>query len=527
MSSVQAVGTGIKDPDCKRAGKARVDIAAAASAVANLTNREPETLWRTTAWSYCFGPGSVPWLLRHDLKLAGRSMRSAGEQKSRATAAILLFAVVLLHSLGFMVAGVLADLHDRFRVEILVGGSIALVGAFMLFLSKAMSEATDALHQRGDLDLLLSSPLPMRRVLTTRLLSIAVIAGFLPLLIVMPVINGMMLHGYFAWIGLYPVLIGMSLTASALGAGITFGLLAWLGPRWTGLTARALATVFGALSFMFAQIRFLVPDDTRAAVWRAMLPGDEASAMGVQWWPARALLGDTLPMLAIGAIGIAAVICTSTGLGHAYASGMTGQDTTLPRKPPRGLATRFGRGPWGALLRKEGLLLLRHPGLGAQLFYQFVFLVPGVIAMTRVGQAGGVDSPAGVVFLTVMLTGRIVKIIAAAPFECDNAAALAATAPVSPGRVLWAKLAVTVAMLGVVIGLSLGGVFLEMPSALPAAFLACLAATITRLGMAISRPRKLRRGGLEGRMPGHADVLLGVMTDIGWGFVGALLSFFV
>jgi len=42
----------------------------------------------------------------------------------------------------------------------------------------AMTAVTRMLYQRGDLDLLLSSPMPMHRVLTTRLLSIAVIAGF-------------------------------------------------------------------------------------------------------------------------------------------------------------------------------------------------------------------------------------------------------------------------------------------------------------------------------------------------------------
>ena len=46
----------------------------------------------------------------------------------------------------------------------------------------------------------------MRRVLATRLLAIAVIAGFLPILLVMPMVNGMVLRGYVAWIGVYPVL---------------------------------------------------------------------------------------------------------------------------------------------------------------------------------------------------------------------------------------------------------------------------------------------------------------------------------
>src|SRR5271168_3974436 len=185
-------------------------------------------------------PGSVLWLLGHDLRLAGRGLRSGGGRKARVVGIVLLTTMVLLHLIGFAAAPALARLHDSYRSEALLTGSIALAGAFTLFLSKAISEATEALFQRGDLDLLLSSPMPMQRVLTTRLLAIAVIAGFLPILLVVPLVNGMMLRGQFAWIGAYPVLASLSLGAAAAGSAMTFGLLQVVGARWTRLFARAL-----------------------------------------------------------------------------------------------------------------------------------------------------------------------------------------------------------------------------------------------------------------------------------------------
>jgi ABC-2 type transport system permease protein len=470
------------------------------------------------------GPGSVPWLLRHDLRVAGRGMRAAGARKSRVAGRVLLTVVVLLHLVGFADAPLLSMMHNRFGTDILLTGSVALAGAFMLFLSKAISESTDALYQRGDLDLLLSSPLPMRRVLTTRLLAVAVIAGFLPILLVFPVVNGMALRGYFEWLGVYPVVLGLSLTAAASGAAMTFGLLAWLGPRWTAFVARALATLFGAMSFLFAQARFLVPDETRASVWRAMAPLSGDAPGGLGWWPARALLGEAVPMLAIAALGVVAVLAVSSLLGQAYGSGVMNHLAAGRGARAAGVAGRFKAGPFAALLRKETRLLLRHPGLGAQLFYQFVFLVPGVIAVMRVGEAGGIQSPAGVVFLTVMMTGRIAKIIAAGPFESDPSAALAATAPVTGTQVVWAKLAVTLATLGAVIALSLFGIWVQMAAALPAACFASLAAAGTRLRLVMSRPRQLRRGGMTVRIAGHADGLLGIMTDLAWGIGGALLT---
>jgi len=471
-------------------------------------------------------PGSVLWLLGHDLRLAGRSLRSGGGRKARIVGIILLSTIVLLHLIGFAAAPALARLHDSYRSEALLTGSIALAGAFTLFLSKAISEATEALFQRGDLDLLLSSPMPMQRVLTTRLLAIAVIAGFLPILLVVPLVNGMMLRGQFAWIGAYPVLASLSLGAAAAGSAMTFGLLVWVGARLTRFFARALATLFGAVAFLSSQARFVVPDQLRGALWRAMVPAPGTMPLGPQWWPARAALGDRLPMLVLAGVAVVAVLSVSAALGQAYATGVMG-NLAVPRgTSAAGVERRFGGGVFAALLRKEALLLLRHPGLGAQVFYQFIFLVPGAVALMKVGDMGG-HSPAGVVFLTALMTGRITKILVAGPFETDQAMALAVTSPARAGLVVRAKWVVTLAALSVVGGLPLVAIGLKLTPAFPAALLACGGAAYTRLRLALSRPVQTRRGGLQGRMPATADGLLGVMIDLGWGIAGAILTIFI
>jgi ABC-2 type transport system permease protein len=474
-------------------------------------------------------PGSTLWLLGHDLRLAGRDIRAAGSGKSMVVATILGTTVLLLHLIGFLAAPLLAQLHDTARGDLLLTGSIAMGGAFTLFLSKAISEAVEALYQRGDLDLLLSSPIPMRRVLTTRLLAIAVIAGFLPILMIVPLVNGMVLRGQFAWAGAYPVLASLALTASAAGAGITFGLLAWVGPRWTRFAARAMATLFGAVSFLSTQAKFLVPDHARIAAWHALRP-DELSH-GLQWWPARAVLGEPIPMAALAVVGAGAVLLASAALGQVYGAGVL---NTLAL--PRGawgdkISRRFRSGVFAALLAKEYRLLLRHPGLGAQVFYQFVFLVPGAIALMRMGPQAGPGSaggmPGGVVFLTALMTGRIAKILVASPYEADHAAALAATSPVNTHLLARAKLAVSIAALAVVGGLPLVAIAYRLPHAFPAALLACTGAASTRLWLAATGRKTLKKRGMSGRLSLTTDGLLGVMIDIAWGVVGAGLSLFV
>jgi ABC-2 type transport system permease protein len=467
------------------------------------------------------GPGSTLWLVRHDLRLAGRALRSAGRRKRRIVSSVLLGVVALLHLVGFFAAPALARLHNGSRPEILLVGSIALFGAFTLFLSKSITEATDSLFQRGDLDLLLSSPLPMRRVLISRLLAIAINAGFLPLLLVVPLVNGMVLRGEFAWVGLYAVQICLSLIAASLGAGLTFGLLATVGPRWTRVAARVLATLFGATSFLATQSRLLLSEGMRARVWDALMPGGAPS--GPQWWPARAALGDPWAILLLAVIAVAGMAVVSALLGQAYGAGVM-SNLALPRAARAGgVARRFGASPFGALLRKEWRLLFRHPGLGAQLFYQFFFLLPGAVALRDI-HANGWHSSAGVVFLTAMMTGRITKVVVTGPFEGDQAATLALSSPVAPARVVRAKLVVTAAALSAIGGLPIVAIGLQLAPAFPAALVASSAAAATRMWLAVAHPVQRRSPLLANRLQASTDGLLGVMLDIGWGLVGAALS---
>ncbi len=468
------------------------------------------------------GPGSTLWLLRHDLRLAGRDMRAAGKGRSTAVASVLLTTIILLHFIGFISAPALSRLHETPHAETIAFLTIAVGGAFTLFLSKAISESVDTLYQRGDLDLLLSSPMPMHRVLVTRLMAIAVIAGFLPILVVIPVVNGMVLRGHMTWTGTYPVIFALSLVASATGATLTFGLLLVLGPRWTRLAARVLATLLGATSFLATQVRVLLPDHARDTLWRVLTPLHGGYGWP-QWWPARALLGEPWPMLALLCIAALVIILVSRGLGHVYATGVL-NTLALPRRTvAAGVARRFRDGLAGALMRKETRLLMRHPGLAAQVFYQFIFLVPGAIALMHIG--GTSQTPAGVVFLTALMTGRISKILVAPAFEADQAQALAATAPVSAGAVLNAKLAVSCAAMMVVGGLPIAAIGVHLPRLLPAACISCSGAGATRLWLATRRPAALRRAGMQGRVRGNADGLLGVFVDILWGVGGAVVCF--
>jgi hypothetical protein len=75
--------------------------------------------------------------------------------------------------------------------------------------------------------------------------------------------------------------------------------------------------------------------------------------------------------------------------------------------------------------------------------------------------------------------------------------------------------------------LPLVGIGVRMPGALPAACLSCAGAASTRVWLAASGRRVLKKAGMKGRLSMTTDGLLGAMIDIGWGLSGAIISFWL
>ena len=159
-------------------------------------------------------PGSAAWLMAHEVRLGWRGMGKRNDGARARTDGskvmlILLGAVaVLVVAIGGIGLGFLAA-----RVPLPQTPAVALivvVAAFVLFtlmLSQTINLSVQALFERGDLDLLLSSPLKPRVVLTVRAVAITVVAAILYLGLVTPFIITASLLGRPEWLGLYVVLI--------------------------------------------------------------------------------------------------------------------------------------------------------------------------------------------------------------------------------------------------------------------------------------------------------------------------------
>ena len=121
-----------------------------------------------------FQPASIPWLLAHELRLTWRGFVSG--RKSRGPVSMIALAVLVVMAL---IAGVSIALAVHGRQIPVIPLSIA-IGDFVLaviltlMLSTGLAAAADVLYERGDLDLLFSSPIAPRKVLFVRALGVAV-----------------------------------------------------------------------------------------------------------------------------------------------------------------------------------------------------------------------------------------------------------------------------------------------------------------------------------------------------------------
>jgi ABC-2 type transport system permease protein len=475
-----------------------------------------------------FAPGSIPWLLVNELRLAVRA-RTKGQRR---TLTIMLSVLGLL----MIVAGVPFALFLRHvPIEptpgLLLTLDLILFAVFTLILSQTLDAAITGFYQRGDLDLLLSSPLPPRRALTVRAIAIAVTPllwfGSLVSIFVAP----LAVLGQPRWLTAYPVLAVLALLASAAGMSLAIGLFGLIGARRTRTVGQLLAALIGAIFFLLGQARNFLPDHGRnwfAATLRWADSGVFAPNAPLSW-PARALLGDPLPLV-VFAGGSAIVFAVAvTGLGRRFASNASvaaGVGSGPAKASNRPASARgFEGGLRAALMRKELRLLVRDPTLLSQVLLRVLYVLPLGFGLVRAGlrphqgadliAAGQLWAlAAAVTFVAGQLAGSLAWIVICA----EDAPELLACAPVDGGQVRRAKLLAAMIPVAIILSPLLLALTWFSPWAGLCSAAGAAASSISSgfLNLWFEKPatRKAFRGRRTGAMiTGVAEVMVG----LGWG----------
>jgi ABC-2 type transport system permease protein len=392
-------------------------------------------------------PSTLTWFAAHELRLSWRdwlSMMTAGQRwRGRNVAIALACFGAFMHLLAYSMVARFADVGDDVdKATLLVITGCALL-SWSLMVSQAMESVTRAFYARSDLDLILSSPTAARKLFAVRLGTMALAIVAMAVLLSAPFIDVLALRGGTRWLGAYGVAAAMGATAAAFAVALTVALFRTIGPKRTRLIAQIVAAVIGAAFVIGLQMAAILSYGTLSRT--AVLQSDRMTALAPDlasplWWPARAILGDGVALLAVtaasAALLVAAIAIFSGRFGeHAVAAQSVAQGGARQRR-----VAGFRRAsPKRALRHKEWTLLRRDPWLVSQTLMQLLYLLPPAFMLWK---SFG-DGTSGLVLLVpvlVMGAGQLAGGLAWLAISGEDAPDLVATAPVRPRDVVRAKI---------------------------------------------------------------------------------------
>lgn len=393
-------------------------------------------------------PGSSRWLLRHELRLAwyGAAINKGGRRRmSWLSIAVWAVAWITLHVLAFAMLRKVAP-GGVMDPSLAIPATLVLAAIATFMLASSLRASVMALFERGDLDLLLSSPLSSRSIFTVRLLGVIVAGATLYLFLCGPLVHVGVALGQFRWLGVYVAIMATATLTACLGMLLTLALVRLLGARRTRVLAQVLSAVAGALLFLLSQSysMFSHTDDTGAAerTLRHMAESPWLAPDSPLWLPGRAVLGEPLPTLGMALLGIAAFVLTVGRTHRFFVHGLqeAAGSARAVAKPAGDMRLRFRRSLFDAVVVKEWRLISRDSHLISQVLLQLVYLAPLLFLILRKNDAPGPAIGAGLALLCSSLTGSLAWIIVSA----EDAPDLLHSSPAAGRTIRLAKLAASV-----------------------------------------------------------------------------------
>lgn len=469
-------------------------------------------------------PGTWPWLLRHEILLGWRNMGGTRIWILVLGGAIL-WAAIHLAAFGLIVGADAIKLPPRTTV---IFGSLVWLIITLIF-SQAMMMSVSALFDRGDFDLLLSSPLSPRTVFTVRGIGIAVSVMALYFLLVSPFAHVGLLTGRYRLMAIYPALLSLGLFVTALGMLFTLTLVRMFGARRARVVAQVLGALAGAVFFLLSQAQTMLGKNQRAQIASTMTawmgPGGVLAPESALWFPFRAFLGEPIPLLVtvVGGVGAFWLVMQLTyrrflaGTQESVTGSAAKRNVAVSREESK---RYFRPGLVRNVLVKEWRLILRDPNLIAQTLLQVLYLLPLIFVVSRGGTALSYVVP-GAVLLGGSLAGSLAWLTVAA----EDAPELVGSAPVNVGRVrLMKALAAMIPVWLFVLPIFLALLWYKPWWSL--VFLVCVIGSTASAGaMQVLYPRQANRKDMKrrGKNEFMASLLEG-LTAFGWSGVAYLLT---
>lgn len=425
-----------------------------------------------------FRAGSVLWLLAHECRLFFFDM---GDDKTGSKAKrgmpltgkiVIACMLIAIHFGAWMVLSNTPPLTSEPAPLIIMGSGAALLVVLSLMLSLALNRSVKALFERGDLDLLLSSPISAKTIFSVRLAGIVFGVAILFLVFLSPFAHVGLFLGQIRWLGIYPTVISLAVIASSLAMIATLALVRLLGIRRSLVVAQLLGALTGAGIFLITQIFGGIGDRFRSQINDYFLPlfqaGGALDETSWIWVPARALFGSPWELLTFAMIGIACFWLTANLTYRFFVRGVQQAGAVASNKIPSNphgsekkttaSTTVFRAGATQNIVLKEWRSIRRDPQLISQVALQLLYLLPMFFIVFK-GNAVLPGVAAGITFLAASLAGSLIWIIISA----EDAPDLLGASPVPTKTIRNAKLVAAMVPVFVLILPILGYLLVQAP----------------------------------------------------------------
>ena len=377
-----------------------------------------------------------PWLLAHEMRLAWRASKAS----AISLAVVVGIFWVILHAAAWLLMRHPQSLLEAPAIY-MAGGVTWFVLLFALALAFGLGIV--ALFERGDLDLLLSSPIRPRTVFAVRGIGVAVQSVAFAALFWLPFAHGAVLYGRWRVLATYPVIAAFGLGVTAIAFALTIALVRALGVRRAKIAAQVLGALAGSVMFLVSQASTLLPHEYEVQLGAWIRSDVAQSWLGSQsflWWPARAVLGEPVPALAAIVLGCALFAAVMVLCERAFLDGASEPAVAPSSGRGRAASVRFQGGLARVVIEKELRLLARDPKLIIQTLMQVLYLVPLVFVMSREGARIDVLGSA-----VIVLAGTLAGNLGWMTMSGEESPDLLGSAPASRTRILWLKVAAAMA----------------------------------------------------------------------------------
>jgi len=479
-------------------------------------------------------PATYAWFAAHEFRLVWRdwlSMLTAGKRGHIGALAIGLGAfVIFMHVLAFIAVGQFAAIGENPGKTTLAILSAFVLLAWCLMISQAMESVTRAFYSRADLDLILSSPVQARRLFAVRIVTLAFSAMGMAVLLAGPFANVLAVRGGPQWLLGYGVFAAMGAAAAAIAVSFTVFLFRVIGPKRTRFVAQVLAAIIGAGFVIGLQAGAILTygSFSRTAIIFSDAFVDWAPEMqSPLYLPARAILGDLRAFAIVLIAGVMLLALAIAVFAFRFGEHALAAASVSPTRILRGRSKRAFREttPERALRRKEWTLLRRDPWLMSQTLMQILYLGPPALLLWRnFGADAGIDLL--LVPVLVMAAGQLAGGLAWLAISGEDAPELVATAPVTAGWIMRAKIeAVLLAVALVFAPFALVFALVAAEAALVTMWFAALAAisatAIQYWFRSQAKRTQFRRRHTSSRMATFAEAF----SSIGWAGTAALAAY--